>query len=78
MPPLVYHVEVEIPELGLRGYSMFVTFTDDDAMWTVACSNRAIVTVPQKKVLLARSYTEGRGLNAQGMKDLFEKIGLAP
>lgn len=77
MNPVVIHVEVEIPELGLRGYSMFVTFSDDDAFWTIACSNRAIVTVPQKKVLMGRSYTENRGLDAAGIKAHFEKAGLS-
>ena len=78
MPSLVFHIEVEIPELDLRGYSLFVTFTDDDIFWTVGCSNRAIVTVPQKKVLMVRNYTEGRGLDAAGMKEVFEGAGLSP
>jgi hypothetical protein len=76
--PLVICVEVEIPELSLRGYSLFVEFTEDDHLWTIACSNRAIVTVPQKKVLMGKSYTANRGQTAEDMKKLFELRGLSP
>lgn len=68
-------VECEIPELGQRGYSLFVE-TGDDNLWTIACSNRAIVTVTQKKVLMAKCYTSGRGLTAADMKTIFERAGL--
>lgn len=70
-------VEVEIPELGLRGYSLFVSTTNDDTWWTIACENRAIVTVPQKKVLMARSYSNGRGTDAKKMKEVFARAGLS-
>jgi hypothetical protein len=76
MSILALKVEVVIPELGQRGYSLFVETTPDDNYWTIACSNCAVVTVPQKKMLIARSYTDGRGLDAAGMKEVFTRAGL--
>jgi len=29
-----------------------------------------VVTVPQKKIRIARSYTEGRGIDAEDMKKI--------
>lgn len=76
MSILALKVEVVIPELSQRGYSLFVETTPDDNYWTIACSNCAVVTVPQKKILIARSYTEGRGMTANEMKEVFKKAGL--
>lgn len=77
MSVLAIKVEVEIPELHQRGYSLFVETTGDDAWWTIACANRAIVTVPQKKVLMGRSYSDNRGKTAADMIDLFNRVGLS-
>ena len=74
---LKYSAEVEIPELGLQGWTMFVYTDEHEAWWTVACENRAIVTVQQKKLVLAKSYSEDRGMLADDMKKTFGRAGLS-
>ena len=74
---LKYSIEVEIPELGLRGWSMFIYTDEHEAWWTVACENRAVVTVPQKKIVLVKNYSEDRGMSADDMKKTFARAGLS-
>jgi hypothetical protein len=71
MPAHAISMEVETP-LG-RGQSLFVETGEDDAFWTVAMrDNGAIVTFRQSKIRASRSYTLGRMISDQQMRDIIK------
>lgn len=63
--------QVETP-LG-HGYAIMVETTAHDQLWTVAIDNGALVTFPQDKIRMGKSYTHGRRLGDPEMKKILEK-----
>jgi hypothetical protein len=55
--------------LGM-GYVWFVETESDDNWYTVILDNGAVVTFKQSKIRVARSYTLGRGISDEEMKDI--------
>lgn len=65
------HLSVET-ELG-HGYAIIFESGEDDNWWTVALDDGAIVTFPQAKVRLSRSYSHARGLGAREMRKIVRR-----
>jgi hypothetical protein len=62
-------IPVETP-LG-NGRAILVERTPHDYWWTVAMDdNRALVTFPQNKLRICRSYTQERGISDEEMKEI--------
>lgn len=59
-------IQVDTP-LG-RGRALLVERTQHDYFWTVALDTCALVTFPQDKILIGRSYTHGRGITDEQME----------
>ena len=59
-------IEVETP-LGY-GTVLFVESGERDLWWTVALESRAVVTFPQRKIRVERSYTHGHGISDEEMR----------
>lgn len=55
-----------ITPLG-RGRALFMEVSAHDYYWTVALDNCAIVTFPQDKITIHRSYTHGRDITDDQM-----------
>lgn len=69
-PP--YELSVETP-LG-PGKALFVELEGEDNFWTVALAGtQAIVTFPQNKIRVCRSYTHERGIDDMGMREIIKK-----
>lgn len=64
-------LSVETP-LG-HGYAVIFESGEDDNWWTVALENGAIVTFPQSKVRLSRSYSHGRGISDKQMRKMVRR-----
>lgn len=64
-------VPVETP-LG-RGYAWFVELDAHVQYWTVALNDTsAIMTFPQDKIRATRSYTAGRGISDEQMREIIK------
>jgi hypothetical protein len=55
------------------GHVMFVEFGEFDTHWTVVLETQAIVTFPQEKIRVSRSYSHGRNLSDREMRKLVKK-----
>ena len=64
-------VPVETP-LG-EGYAMLFEAGEHDAYWTVVLENGAVVTFPQDRIRVSRSYTHGRGISDAEMREIIEE-----
>ena len=54
-----------------RGFALFVDTSPHQNWWTVAISETcALITYPQNKIKIHRSYTHGRGITDEMMKEL--------
>jgi hypothetical protein len=58
-----------ITPLG-EGYAILVEINNHDQWWTVILDNGALVTFPQNKLRVCRSYTHSRGLFTEEMKKI--------
>lgn len=54
------------------GYAIIFETGEHDNYWTVALENGAIVTFPQNKIRVCRSYTHGRGISDEEMKEIIK------
>ena len=64
-------ISVETP-LG-RGYAILIeTGGYDDYWWTVALDTGAIVTFSQDKIRMTKSYSYGRGITDEKMKEIIK------
>lgn len=63
-------IQVTTP-LG-RGYAVIFESGEQDNYWTVIIENGAIVTFPQDKIRAARSYTHGRGISDEEMREIIK------
>ena len=64
-------LSVETP-LG-HGRALIFESGEDDNYWTVALDDGAIVTFRQKEVRMARSYTHGRGISDEEMREIIRR-----
>jgi hypothetical protein len=53
-------------ELG-KGYAFMIETENHDNWYTIILANRAIVTLPQEKFLVQKSYTHSRGTTKDDM-----------
>lgn len=60
-----------ITPLG-EGYAILIEAQQHDYWWTVVLDNGAIVTFPQNKLRVCRSYTHERGISDEEMKRIIE------
>lgn len=65
------HISVHTP-LG-HGYAMFIEGGEQDNFWLVALDNCTLVTFPQEKIRVSRSYTHGRGISDAQMRKLIKR-----
>lgn len=63
-------VPVETP-LG-SGYAILFESGEHDNYWTVILENGAIVTFTQDKIRVSRSYTHGRGIDDEEMREIIK------
>ena len=61
-------IEVITP-LG-KGRALFIEYTAHDYYWTIALENCALVTFPQNKLRICRSYTHGRSVTDDEMMQI--------
>ncbi|MGJ5075483.1 hypothetical protein [Bradyrhizobium oligotrophicum] len=54
------------------GHAMFIEFGEYDTCWTVVLETQAVVTFPQEKIRISRSYTHGRGISDDQMKQIIK------
>ena len=52
------------------GYALFIEYRIHDYYWTVVFKNGGFVTFQQKEIRAARSYTYGRGINNEQMREI--------
>ena len=65
-------IPVETP-LG-SGRALLVERTPQDYWWTVAIDeNQALVTFPQNKLRICRSYTHERGISDERMREIIKR-----
>ena len=55
-----------------QGHAIMVETNAHDQYWTVALENGALVTFPQHKIRICRSYTHERGITDTEMKDIIK------
>lgn len=55
------------------GYAIFLETDAHDYYWTIALDNGAIVTFTQDKLRICNSYTHGRGITDEKMKNIISK-----
>jgi hypothetical protein len=53
-----------------HGYAIIFEAGEDDNFWTVALDNGALVTFAQAEIRMSRSYTHGRGISDEEMKEI--------
>jgi len=63
-------ISVETP-LG-RGHAILIETGVDDYWWTVALDTGAIVTFSQDKIRMTKSYSGGRGITDEKMKEIIK------
>lgn len=63
-------ISVETP-LG-RGYAILIETGAHDYWWTVALDTGAIVTFSQDKIRMTKSYSYGRGITDENMKEIIK------
>ena len=63
-------IPVETP-LG-RGYAILIESEPHDQWWTVVLDSGAVVTFPQERIRVQRSYTLGRGIDDAEMTEIIE------
>lgn len=51
---------------------MFIEFGEFDTIWTVAMENQTVVSFPQEKIRISRSYTHGRGISDAQMRQIIK------
>lgn len=61
-----------------HGRALIFESGEDDNYWTVALDDGAIVTFRQKDIRMARSYTHGRGIDDEAMRDILRKSETPP
>jgi hypothetical protein len=54
------------------GHAIFIEFGEHDTFWTVAMETSAIVTFPQEKIRISRSYTHSRGISDAQMRRIIK------
>ena len=52
------------------GYAIIFETGEHDNYWTVALENGAIVTFRQEEIKISRSYTHGRGISNDKMREI--------
>lgn len=60
------------------GHAMFIEFGEFDTWWTVVLENQAVVTFPQEKIKVSRSYTHGRGISDSQMRRIIKPSTRTP
>ena len=60
-----------ITSLG-NGFAILVEKNQHEQYWTVAMENGAIVTFPQSKIRICKSYTHNRGISDEEMKEIIK------
>lgn len=73
---IVHELKEPIPvetKVG-KGVAIFVEIGANDNRWTVILESRAIVTFPQNKILVQRDFTNGRGVTAEMLKAVIERV----
>lgn len=63
-------IPMETP-LGF-GYAILVESNAHDQYWTIALNNGALVTFPQEKIRISKSYTHSRGISNDEMKEIIK------
>lgn len=54
------------------GYAIFVELGEFDTYYTVVMDNSALVTFTQDQIRVSRSYTHGRGITDNQMKQIIK------
>jgi hypothetical protein len=54
------------------GHAIFIEFGEFDTTWTVAMENQTVVSFPQEKIRISRSYTHGRGISDAQMRQIIK------
>lgn len=54
------------------GYAVIFESGEHDNYWTIALENGAIVTFRQDQIKMCRSYTHGRGISHEEMKEIIK------
>ena len=54
------------------GYAIIFETGEHDNYWTVALESGAIVTFRQEEIKISRSYTHGRGISNEEMKEIIK------
>jgi hypothetical protein len=65
------HIPVTTPQGP--GHCFLIESGGVDQWWTVGLLSGAVITIPQDKVLLARSYSYGRGITDGEMRGIIAK-----
>ena len=53
-----------------HGYAIIFESGEQDNFWTVAMDNGALVTFAQSEIRISRSYTHGRGITDEEMREI--------
>jgi hypothetical protein len=61
-------IPVETPQ-G-KGYAFLIETENHDNWYTIILDSRAIVTLPQEKILAQRSYSHGRSMSDDDIKKI--------
>lgn len=62
---------IEVETAQGRGFAVLVETHADDQLWTVILNDsRAFITYPQKSIKATRSFTCGRGVSDQLMREI--------
>ena len=60
-----------------HGYAILVESEFHDQWWTVALDSGALVTFKQEKILICRSYSHGRGITDEEMRQIISRVRTA-
>lgn len=66
-------IPVEVKHLG-KGVAILIECGMHDYKWTIVFETRAIVTVPQNKVLVQKDFTNNRGISAKMLRDIIGRV----
>lgn len=61
-------IQVNTP-LG-KGLALFIECGNHDYWWNVILNTGAVVSFPQNKIKVSRSYSHGRGINDKQMRKI--------
>lgn len=57
-----------------KGYAFLIETENHDNWYTIILDTRAIVTLPQEKILAQRSYSHGRSMSDDDIKKIISRF----